>query len=393
MPSIYNAALEGVAKELKMRGVKFVPEKISEKITLEEMRAKFSGELEKAKNLAKPLENFNRDALAFSAADALLKAVGDSHTYFLYPENWQEHQKMFGNESLYSGIGAAVGHLEKDYIYLAKVFPDSPAAKAGLRRFDRIMEVDGKVPRDTLEAMRSLRGGKGTVAEMTVKRKDKRLKVKIVRNDIHPPHFSAEPIYLKNRRVDYLEVDDFMSAALIGKMKNYLVKNSGKPDGVILDLRGNPGGDVQVVMDFSDFFFKEATPIFISAREGEQPFIWFSATKSGSLTIKCPIVVLIDGLSGSGAEILAAAMQENKRAAIVGKKSAGAVSVGTDFNFYRGAAMNLAIEAVFTPKGKRLEKAGVRPDVPLDMNKNDIRNGIDTQLQEALRILNKKSPT
>ncbi len=383
-PKLLNVALDGIAQLLKTQEIEFVPRKIEADAPEAQAKLKFTTELDRAKMLATQKVSFGENALAFTASEYLLKSLKSSHTGFLNPERNRERIKKEIGQNSFSGIGASIRKLKEDLVYIAEVYSDSPAEKAGLRRFDRIIAIDGKpAGTDVKDIVARIRGTKGTSVALTVERLGSPIDIKVTRGDIKAPIFGGRLVEKNGKKFACLKLHDFSRGAS-HQMSNFLRANRSV-DGIILDLRGNPGGYVAELMVIMEFFLPPDTPVFISQDKNGKTEHY---TDAGSRAlVKSPMVVLIDGDSSSASEISAAALKENKRATVAGVTSAGAVEVGIVESLPHSAAMHIAIRQVFTPRGNSMEKNGVAPDVTVEITKDDILNARDTQLEKAIELL------
>lgn len=383
---LFNAALKGTALVLKEKKVDFVPKLILPKASLKEAKRILKSELARALSL-KPPDLPDKD-LIFEATAAMLRAVGNSHVAFINPEETAENNKSLRGEPLFSGIGAIIGKLKSGGVYLKRVYKDGPADKAGLRRFDVLSEVDGvpveKDP-DLNKVISRIKGPKGTVVKITVKRPKGAFSADVVRGDIKDPKPEIKTLSERGKKIIYLRLYQFDKNAYLlpFELKNYRDQDE---EGIIIDLRGNHGGLLLAVDVCLWMFLPENTPIYIMNRRGfSQRYFTRLLARHGSETA-LPMVVLIDEGSASGSEVLAGVLQEQRRAKVVGKKSAGAVSVANIFPLPFGSSMGVAVLEFVTAKGKVLEGAGVVPDKEVELTEKDILEGRDTQLSEALSL-------
>lgn len=380
---LLNAALKGISEVLENQKTEYRPELMDEAVPPEEAKKHFEKELKRAKKISQKIEGLGHNDLMFGATEALLDSMDDSHTGFVSPEWYNEDRSGF-----YYGIGAAIRRLEKDFYFIPEVYESTPAEAAGLKKLDRLLEVDGTpIPDDLKEIINKIRGERGTEVELTVERKGERLKIKIRRQRINMPDMKTEILREKEGVFGYLQLYNFIAPSFFFEyeLKKMLKQN---PDlkGIILGLRGNAGGYVSTVQLINSLFFPNETLIFTSkGRDGISSY----RTMGDPLT-ELPIAVLINEGSASGSELTAAAFQEHKRAVIVGEKSSGSVSVGTELPLYHGAHMRVTVAQAFTPSGKTLEKNGVQPDVEVKITKEYVQRGEDGQLQKAVEELKKK---
>lgn len=379
-PKLYNAALDGVSKKLKEKGVEFLPRKIRESARLDEVYGVFPEEMARAKKLTAGLKNLREHELAFAAAEAMLDAVDDSHTSFVPPELNQG----FGSGT-YVGIGTIVRRYE-DFYYVERAIKDGPAERAGLQRFDRLLAIDGQpTPDDYKEVVSRLRGQKGTTVEVTVERKKKELKIKIIRGEVADISGEGEIIKERGHTYTYIKINsyDFFTTYYFRK---YVEEGDAKgSEGIILDLRGNPGGLIMTLDAVLKQLLPKGTATYVlKDRNGFE-----TRRSAGPGNITKPLVVLVDEYSYSASEITASALKESGRAKIVGKKSDGKVGVGMIHSLPHGSAMMVTVAEVYTVKMQPMERNGVDPDVPIELTKDNIIRGEDSQLAAAIQELEK----
>lgn len=384
---LFNAALEGVAAELKRHNIDFKPEKIEADFSRKKIKEKFIVEFKRAKEAVKQLENLDKDALVFSAAEALLAAVDDSHTVFLPPIKFKLHK---GKDSrvFFDGTGIVIRKLEDNFFYIHRVIPGSPAARAGLRKFDQLVAINRKKSFKNLEeVVEQLLGVRGTVVVFSIRRQGKLMSIWLKLDSLFIPTFVNQRLQEGQYSIDYLQIYNFGPNLLLEIEKYlYIVESADdKPDGIVVDVRNNPGGSILILGQVLEFFLsKEKTPLYILKSKELKSLTLFTPA------IECPVVVLINEDSASGAELFSVVLQERNRAIIIGRKSAGVVSLSIPFKLSRKAKMHVTVAAIFTVSGKSLEKIGVKPDVVIDLKKEDIMQGKDTQLEKALEILKKQ---
>lgn len=323
--------------------------------------------------------------LQHAAASAMAESLGDSHTAFIPPDRWQQIQREQRGEAGFTGVGIRL--LPRDgRFYIQHVFPGSPAARAGLRDFDRITAVDGQ----STEGMNSqtissrIRGPQGTTVAITVARPGQRepLTVTITREPIVVP---PADFRLLEGQVGYLRIFHFDRGAGNATRRALQDLLQQGMRALVLDLRGNPGGSVDEVISVASALLPEGLTIMV--RESRNRRVTNSAIGGPILPPALPLVVLTDGGSASGSEIVSAAVQDHQRGTLVGMRTAGALTASQYFELPGGAALQVTVSRVLTPKGTVVEGVGLQPDVEVDLTTADLDQGIDTQLQRALQQL------
>ena len=385
--NLFNAALEGVSKDLESKGVEYDFQELSQDLPYNEAKSRFVEEFDRAARLLNSAGHPS-NRLVFSAVSAMLVSVGDSHTGFFTPEALAQYTKEISNKPSYAGIGVHMRKLGEDFYYFERIFAGSPAANAGIQKLDHLLEVNGEsVAGKDFETVRSMIvGDSGTDVNLKVERKGVEIDFLVKRGNILTP--SVEYSVLKNgaNKLAYIFLYRFSGRAFfqvnhfIHQFPQFGIK------GIVLDLRGCPGGELSALEMISELFLDRFATVYIfKDRNGSRKYI----TKIIG-EINLPMVVLINDASFSAAEILAASLQNHKRAIIAGQKSEGLASCGQVFPLSRGAGMMVAIAQIFTPNGNLIEGYGVTPDMILDLTKEDVLAGRDAQLERAIEILDLK---
>ena len=285
----------------------------------------------------------------------------DPHSVYLNQTDYEELQESATGE--YGGLGLQVGS-ERGMIKVIAPIDDSPAAKAGIEAGDFIVEVDGTPVRGMAvqKAIDKLRGEKGTSIKLTLFREgeDGPLDITVVRGTIQVSSVRSriiEPGY------GYVRVSQFQVSSGKDFKKELLSLKEKEPalKGLIIDLRNNPGGLVPASVEIADAVLDGGTVVYT---EGRLPSanISFEA-ESGDLLEGTPIVVLINGGSASASEIVAGALQDHQRAAIIGTQSFGKGSVQTVIPLGDGRAVKLTTARYFTPNGRSIQAEGIVPDI------------------------------
>jgi carboxyl-terminal processing protease len=285
----------------------------------------------------------------------------DPHSVYLNQTDYEELQESATGE--YGGLGLQVGS-ERGMIKVIAPIDGSPAAEAGIEAGDFIVEVDGTPVRGMAvqKAIDKLRGAKGTSIKLTLFREgeDGPLDITVVRGTIQISSVRSriiEPGY------GYVRVSQFQVSSGKDFKKELLSLKEKQPalKGLIIDLRNNPGGLVPASVEIADAVLDGGTVVYT---EGRLPSanISFDA-KSGDLLQGTPIVVLINGGSASASEIVAGALQDHQRAAIIGTQSFGKGSVQTVIPLGDGRAVKLTTARYFTPNGRSIQAEGIVPDI------------------------------
>ncbi|HEV7165479.1 MAG TPA: S41 family peptidase [Gammaproteobacteria bacterium] len=289
----------------------------------------------------------------------------DPHSDFLDKSEFGDMQDLTSGE--FNGIGIDIG-VQDDAIVVISPIDGSPAARAGVKAGDEILEVNG-TSLDGLsldQASDLLRGKPGTSVTLSLlpEGSDKPMSVKLTREEVHVSSTHAE---LLQHGYGYLRISDFGDDTADGVktgMRALLKKNGAPLDGLVLDLRNNPGGLVDAAVDVSDDFLDSG--IIVSAK-GRAPDSNFERRATpGDLLAGALLVVLVDQGTASAAEIVAGALQDNHRALIMGVQTFGKGSVQTVIPLPQGDAIKLTTALYYTPSGKSIQALGIVPDVEVD---------------------------
>ncbi len=303
--------------------------------------------------------------LIYGALKGMLATL-DPYSQFLDPDSYNELK--VDTEGEFGGLGIEIS-LKDDLLTVIAPIDDTPAYKAGLKAGDRIVKIDGELTRGItlLDAVKKLRGKPSTTVILTVLREgENALKDYTMTRDIIKIQSVREAKILEDR-IGYIRLSDFrehtptdLEAAL------ERLKAEGM-DGLIIDLRNNPGGLLDVSVSVTELFLDRRQMIVSTKGRFKSQNLEFQSRRRGSIP-EVPIVVLVNEGSASASEIVAGALQDHRRAIVVGVKTYGKASVQTIFPLKDGSALRLTTSKYFTPSGRLIHGEGIKPDVvvPLD---------------------------
>jgi carboxyl-terminal processing protease len=281
----------------------------------------------------------------------------DPHSSYISKDQFQKVKEIISGS--YSGIGVEIS-IANEYPIVLEIISNSPAARAGLKKGDILLEANGsKLYNLKIDKAKEVLTGKiGSVVEILVFRGNEELKFKIRRDKISVAQVTTK--LLDNGEICYIKIRSF-SQGISKKIKDHYDKLDKKNlKGIVIDLRFNPGGLLDESINVSNLFLKKNSKIVsIRSRKDNQVFV----CNSEDITNNLPIVVMINSMSASAAEIVASALQDNKRALLVGMQSFGKGSVQTTFSLSNGGAIKLTTALYYTPNGNVIQNNGVRPDV------------------------------
>ena len=304
----------------------------------------------------------DKDSLQRAAIEGMLRSLGDKWSQYL-PE---AQSTSFENavEGQYSGIGVWLRSDESGLVGIAGVVPTSPAEFANLQEGDLIQSVDGETTQDkSLDTVAKLLSGQpNTTAILSVNRSEEILTFSVKRTELR-----SNPVQLKKLKneIVLISISEF-TRGTARSMRSALAASGVERSGVILDLRGNPGGLLVEATDVAGAFLNGGTVVEFF-KPGKSPEV-FNAIGDGDS--KTPLVVLIDRGTASAAEIVAAALQDRNRAVIVGERTFGKAAVQDLTELSNGAVIELTIGYYLTPNGKRLEGKGLDPDILVSPNES-----------------------
>ena len=343
----------------------------------------FSEVLEKIQN--EYVEEIDQAETIDAAINGVLQSL-DPYSGYMNPEVFKESQQDTSGE--FGGLGIEVS-MEAGVVKVISPIDDTPAAKAGVKAGDYIVKINGEqVQGKTLmEAVNLMRGPVGTSIEITIRRKGlKRAKIiKIVREIIEVRSVVAKQI--KNK-IGYLRLRAFNENSG-SQLKNEIAKieKNKKTIGYILDLRNNPGGLLSQAVKISDFFLDDGEIVSTNGRKNEENRKFF-ARKGDKISGK-PLIVLINGGSASASEIVAGALQDQKRAVLLGETTYGKGSVQSIIPLQNDGAIRLTVSRYYLPSGKSISEVGVIPDIRVEEEGEDfsINTNTDNQLNYAIKLL------
>ena len=332
------------------------------------------------------VDEINQSESMDAAIDGLLQSL-DPYSAYMSPEIFNEMQTETSGE--FGGLGIEV-NMESGVVKVISPIDDTPASRAGIKAGDYIIKIDDiQVQGKSLsEAVDLMRGPVGSSIILTVRRigQKKALTFEIVREIIQIKSVKAD--LLKNN-VGYLRLTSFNENS--GDQIREQIREFEKNENInsyILDLRNNPGGLLSQAIRISDFFLDNGEIVSTKSRKASENRKWFA--KKGDLIGGKTLIVLINYGSASASEIVAGALQDHKRAIILGENSFGKGSVQSIIPLKNKGAIRLTVAKYYLPSGKSISEVGVSPDIEINEDTNEFRIKTDTdnQLSYALKLLN-----
>ena len=334
-------------------------------------------------------ENFDgqlpdQDTINYALLEAALGTLGDVNTRFSEPAiAEQSRQDMTGS---FEGIGAFVNENEDGLIYIVRPMSGRPAAEAGLKANDIIVEVDGEniVGQSIDEVISKVRGPRDSVVVLGVAREGEPelIEITITRARIEIPTVEYE---LREGDIGYIQLTQFNGVAteqMTAAVQDLLDQGATS---LILDVRDNPGGFLVTAVEIADLFMPESVVLFQKNNDGlERTF----TSDNGDIGEEIPMVLLINSGSASASELIAGAFRDTDRAVIIGENSFGKGSVQNLYTLSDGSELRITISRFYSPDDIVIDKIGVAPDIEVALPDGVLlRSEEDTQLEAAIEYL------
>ena len=338
----------------------------------------------------------NRDGLdtqemILGATRGLVESLEDPYTEFLNAEQTKDLSEELSGE--FYGVGMEIGRRDGFLVVIAPL-PDTPAEEAGLKANDNIIKIDETetINLSSFEASKLIRGPEGTKVILTIYRSswDETKKIELIRSKISIPSVKWEKI---DNNIAYLKIYNFNQPLTLDFYRTALEIALAKPQGIIIDLRNNPGGYLEAVVDISGWFLGKGD-IVLKEDFGHDEIKLFRVRIGQALLKDIPTVVLINEGTASASEILAGALRDNRGVRLIGEKSFGKGSVQELISLKDNNSVKMTISRWLTPNGTIIQDNGLIPDVEVKMeeelgsfSKIDLEK--DSQLRTAIEELQK----
>ena len=321
-----------------------------------------------------------KDALYYG----IMESVGDPYTcYYNEEEIAQLYEDLAGK---FEGIGAYINKdIDADYCTIQSLIPNSPAAESELEPDDIIIKVDGT---DTYgmtlnEVVSMIRGDAGTSVVLTVKRGDEEKEITIVRAKVETISATYEAL---DNGIGLITITEFNDNTyeFFKEAKQQFIDNGDTA--LILDLRGNPGGNLDTVVNIAQEILPQGLVVYTEDKYGKRE----EYKCDGKKEMNVPIVVLVDGSSASASEILAGAIKDHNKGTLIGTTTFGKGIVQKLISLSDGTAVKITVSKYYTPNGVNIHGTGIEPDIEVEFDADAYtENGTDNQMEAAIEYLTK----
>jgi len=321
--------------------------------------------------------------MLYGAIKGMVAALDDPYTQFFDPQETKDLDLEISGK--YEGVGMEIG-VKNNVITVITPFPDSPAEKAGIRTGDQILKIDDTWTENLAldEAARKIRGQKGTEVKLLIYRNGFQNPKEFIlkRDEIKVPTLEVKELDNNVVLIKVYQFNEVLMEEFLKKLPQITQKNNPK---IILDLRNNPGGLLQVAQQFASYFLKRGDIVTIEdgGMFGKKELRSFGP---GTLE-KYPTIILVNQGSASAAEIMAGALRDNRGVKLIGEKTFGKGSVQSQIKLSDGSSLKVTIEKWYTPKGDLIDKKGLEPDIKVEFTDKDYQGNKDPQLEKALEII------
>ena len=316
------------------------------------------------------VEEVDTKKLITGAIKGMLREL-DPHTSYMPPDVYKDFESETAGE--FGGIGIEIS-IQNGVLTIISPIEDTPAWKAGIKPGDKVVAIDGKSTKgySLVEASSALKGKNGDKIVLSIVRDnmDKPLDISITRGKVKIKSVKSTILddgYLYVRITSFIENT---SGDLEQVIADYKKRQNGQIDGILIDLRRNPGGLLEQAIKVSDLFIKEGVIVSTMGRDPKNKEVSIASKRAPFADI--PVVVLINEYSASASEIVAGALQDNKRGVIVGQRSFGKGSVQSAIKLNDGSALKLTVARYYTPSGVSIQSEGIKPDIEIQEISADI---------------------
>lgn len=334
------------------------------------------------------IEDADKEALIEGMYKGLTEALGDPYSIYYDKEDTKSLTETI--DGTYSGIGATLAqNRETKAVTVLRCFEDTPALEAGLLPGDVIRSVDGTdiTSMEISAAVALIKGEEGTTVNLEIYREGQpnTMTVSVTRRKIDIPTVAGDML---EDGIGYIQISSFDKVTTKQFEETYKDLQQQGMEGLIIDLRSNPGGMLNVVCEIANYFVPQGRIVYTEDKNGKR----VEYTADGKDTFGKPLVVLVNGNSASASEIFAGAVQDTGVGKIVGTQTYGKGVVQQVINLGDGTAVKLTISKYFTPNGNDINKKGITPDIVEELDETLYQRAVvtleeDNQVQKALETI------
>lgn len=374
---------------------------LNQNIQTDKLTSKGEEHLEKMEMLENLIDknflfDYKEDDLYEGSFKGMFANLKDPYTQYFTKDEFKKLMETL--DGRYKGIGVLVQASKEGYIKVVQVFDDSPAKEAGLKAGDYIVKVEGKEfsAEQMEEAVALMKGDKDTTVNITIKRVSEAkpdgedIDLKVDRRDVKVDTIDESIREVEGKKIGYIHIKSFDDVTGEDFEKSYKKLKDAGIDGLVMDLRNNPGGSLDVCLEIADKFLDKGVIVTTEDKNGK-----VITEESDQEADKIPMTVLVNENSASASEILSGALKDRKRAKIIGKKTFGKGIVQKLFPLNDGSGAKITISEYHTPSGAKINKVGVEPDIEVESEDKDLEIKEenfekDSQYQKALEELLKE---
>ncbi len=339
------------------------------------------------------LFDYEEEDLYEGSLKGMFANLGDPYTQYYSKDEFSKLMETL--DGRYKGIGVLVQASKEGFIKVVQVFDGSPASEAGLKEGDYIIKVEGKeYSADQMEeAVAIMKGEEDTNVKITVRRMKEDGKnfedidMDVARRDVKVDTIDESLLGIRDKKIGYIHIKSFDDVTGEDFEDSYKKLKEAGMEGLVLDLRNNPGGSLDVCLDIADKFLDKGVIVTTEDKNGE-----VITEESDEEKDDIPMTVLVNENSASASEILSGALKDRDRAKIIGKKTFGKGIVQKLFPLEDGSGAKITISEYHTPSGAKINKVGVEPDIEvenseegLEISKENLSK--DDQFKKALQVL------
>jgi len=335
------------------------------------------------------LNEIDNDKIQNGIFKGMVDSLGDPYTVYYNPEEYKQFTSS--SSGTYSGIGVAVSqNVTTGAITIVKTFKKGSGEKEGMKAGDVIYKVEGKKIEglELSKVVSMIKGEEGTFVKVTVLRDGKEIEFNLERKKLEIDTVNQRMEEKDGKKIGYISVSEF-DEVTASQFKNAISElNKEGMEGLVIDLRDNPGGLLDVTCEMLDRMIKKGLLVYTVDKNGNR--VDENATDSDSFDK--PVAILVNGNSASASEVFSGAMKDYKAATLVGTKTFGKGIVQSIVPFGDGTAMKVTVSKYYTPNGVNIHGTGIEPDVVVELSKDATKNGkydrkYDNQLTKALDVV------